>query len=74
MDAEVGAVDLLGGHPLNLLIIIAELFDLVDELIASGQLQRRVLLEDKRLVNHHLNLLLLLLHMISYNSFISDTS
>lgn len=61
VDAEVRAMDLLRGHPLNLLVIVAELSNLFDELIASGQLERRVLLEDKRLIDHHLYLLLLLL-------------
>lgn len=65
MDAEVRTMDLLRGHPLNILTIVAELPDLVDELIASGEFKRRVLLEDKRLINHHLNLLLfIILHDI----------
>lgn len=65
MDAEVRAVDLLRRHPLNILRIKAVMLYLVDKLISSGQFQRRVLLEDKGLIDSHLNLLLfLLLHDI----------
>ena len=52
VDAEVGAVDLLGCDPLDILAVVAELPDFVDELVAGGQLQRGILLEDQRLLDH----------------------